>query len=54
MGPTMLASRCTVESLQASLEALVFHCNKPCLMLVEVIFFESLWLVFGVQVVFLY
>ena len=28
--PTMLTPRRTVESLQASLEALVFHCSKPC------------------------
>jgi hypothetical protein len=45
MGPTMLTSRSTVESLQASLEALVFHCSRPCLVPGEVMFFESLWLV---------
>jgi hypothetical protein len=54
MGPTMLTPRCTVESLQASLEAPVFRCSKPCLVPGEVMFFESPWLVFGVQVVFLY
>jgi hypothetical protein len=44
-GPTILTPRCTVESLQASLEALVCHCSKPCLFRGEVMFFESLWLV---------
>jgi hypothetical protein len=29
--PTMLTPRRPVESLQAILEALVFHCSKPCL-----------------------
>ena len=27
---TLVTPRSTVESLQASLEALVFHCSKPC------------------------